>query len=295
MSTTGRIAALALVTLATTAGMPGRADLAPGRSARGRAQAAGPQEAEVVAVVIDQRTKSPVVLLRGKRDHRQLSMTIGPAEATGIMVRLEGLTPPRPLTHDLFLTLFGQLKVSLTRVVITDLRDDVYYADRASEQRRRRAHPRLATVRRHRAGAPAKAPGADRGARVRQGRRGRHRAAAVHLTMSRLPLDDLHWALQRRLEDVFSKLGEKFGDLTGRVRDRHPAQRGVRRGGRPRRTPSSCCADSPPPSPARSRTSSGASARPRGCCSTARPAPASRSWPAPSRPRRARSSTTSSC
>src|SRR5512132_1548272 len=35
--------------------------------------------------------------------------------------------------------------------------------------------------------------------------------------MSRLPVDDLHWALQRRLEDVFSKLGEKFGDLTGRV------------------------------------------------------------------------------
>ncbi|MBI4246565.1 MAG: hypothetical protein HY614_05200, partial [Candidatus Rokubacteria bacterium] len=29
--------------------------------------------------------------------------------------------------------------------------------------------------------------------------------------------DDLQWALQRRLEDVFAKLGEKFGDLTGRV------------------------------------------------------------------------------
>jgi ATP-dependent 26S proteasome regulatory subunit len=35
--------------------------------------------------------------------------------------------------------------------------------------------------------------------------------------MSRLEGDDLQWALQRRLEDVFSKLGEKFGDLTGRV------------------------------------------------------------------------------
>ena len=35
--------------------------------------------------------------------------------------------------------------------------------------------------------------------------------------MSRLPADDLQWALQRRLEDVFAKLGEKFGDLTGRV------------------------------------------------------------------------------
>ena len=35
--------------------------------------------------------------------------------------------------------------------------------------------------------------------------------------MSRLPVEDQQWALQRRLEDVFAKLGEKFGDLTGRV------------------------------------------------------------------------------
>jgi len=35
--------------------------------------------------------------------------------------------------------------------------------------------------------------------------------------MARLPADDQQWALQRRLEDVFAKLGEKFGDLTGRV------------------------------------------------------------------------------
>jgi len=38
------------------------------------------------------------------------------------------VTPPRPLTHDLFLTMFGRLKVTLTRVVITDLRNDIYYA-----------------------------------------------------------------------------------------------------------------------------------------------------------------------
>ena len=55
-------------------------------------------------------------------------MAIGLAEATGIAVPLQGVTPPRPLTHDLFLTLFGRLKVALTRVVINDLRDDVYYA-----------------------------------------------------------------------------------------------------------------------------------------------------------------------
>src|SRR5262245_24705824 len=128
MSTRGRIAALALVTLATTTGTQGRAYLSPGRQPETAPKAAGPQEAEVVAVVIDQRTQNPVVLLRGKRDHRQIAMVIGAAEATGIAVPLQGVTPPRPLTHDLFLKLFGELKVTLTRVVITDLRDDVYYA-----------------------------------------------------------------------------------------------------------------------------------------------------------------------
>lgn len=89
---------------------------------------AGPQEVEVLAVSMDPRTQVPTVLLRGKRDRRQLAMSIGVAEATGIALPLQGVTPPRPLTHDLFLTLFGRLKVALTRVVITDLKDDVYYA-----------------------------------------------------------------------------------------------------------------------------------------------------------------------
>ncbi|MBI3029881.1 MAG: bifunctional nuclease family protein [Candidatus Rokubacteria bacterium] len=91
-------------------------------------KATGPQEAEVVGVVLDQRTQQPVVVLQGKRDKRQFAMAIGIAEANGIAIPLQGVTPPRPLTHDLFLTLFGRLKVSLTRVVITDFRDDIYYA-----------------------------------------------------------------------------------------------------------------------------------------------------------------------
>jgi bifunctional DNase/RNase len=57
-----------------------------------------------------------------------VALAIGLAEATGIAVPLQGVTPPRPLTHDLFLTLFSRLKVTLTRVVITDLRDDIFYA-----------------------------------------------------------------------------------------------------------------------------------------------------------------------
>ena len=93
-----------------------------------RPNVTGPQEAEVLGVVIDQRVAQPMVVLQGKRDKRNLAMVIGHAEANGIALPLNGITPPRPLTHDLFLTLFGRLLVTLLRVVITDLRDDIYYA-----------------------------------------------------------------------------------------------------------------------------------------------------------------------
>jgi hypothetical protein len=127
MKATTRIAATALLTL-TIVGAPGRADLAPGRAPDVAPRPDGLQEAEVLAVVLDARTQVPTLLLQGKRDRRQLAMAIGPAEATGIAVPLQGVTPPRPLTHDLFLTLLGRLNASVTRVVITDLRNDTYYA-----------------------------------------------------------------------------------------------------------------------------------------------------------------------
>ena len=109
-------------------GTPERAHQAPGGPEVAPPKAMGPQEVEVVAVVMDQATHQPTILLQGKRDRRSLAMVIGLAEATGIAVPLQGVTPPRPLTHDLFLTLFGRLKVTVARVVITDLREDIYYA-----------------------------------------------------------------------------------------------------------------------------------------------------------------------
>jgi uncharacterized protein len=123
MTTRSRVLVVLLVTLtlATAAGArEGAAPPAP--------RATGPQEVEVVGIAIDPRTQTPAVLLEGKRDKRHLVMMIGPAEATGIAVPLQGVTPPRPLTHDLFLTVFGRLNVQVSRVVITDLRDDIYYA-----------------------------------------------------------------------------------------------------------------------------------------------------------------------
>jgi hypothetical protein len=123
MTSSGKIAALALVSLALTG-----AATAPDRDGGTPPRPTSPQEVEVIAVLVDQRTQQPTVLLQGKRDRRNLAMAIGLAEATGIAIPLQGVTPPRPLTHDLFLTLFSRFKVAVTRVVITDLRDDIYYA-----------------------------------------------------------------------------------------------------------------------------------------------------------------------
>jgi hypothetical protein len=88
----------------------------------------GPQEVRVVGVFLDSSGLQPTLVLQGKHDRRTFAMSIGAAEATGIVFPLENRLPPRPLTHDLFLTLFGRLKVTVTRVVITDLRDGIYYA-----------------------------------------------------------------------------------------------------------------------------------------------------------------------
>jgi bifunctional DNase/RNase len=92
------------------------------------AAVAGPQEAEVTGVLIDPQSRQPLVILQSKRDKRTLVLTIGHFEANGIAIPLQGVTPPRPLTHDLILNLLADLKASLARIVITDLKDDVYYA-----------------------------------------------------------------------------------------------------------------------------------------------------------------------
>jgi bifunctional DNase/RNase len=123
MRTSVRVVACLLLSacLAGSAVARDRAEVAPPRPT-------GPQEAEVIGVMIDQRSQQPAIVLQGKRDRRQFAMAIDVAQVTAIAVPLSGITPPRPLTHDLFLTLFGRLKVTVTKVAITDLRDDVYYA-----------------------------------------------------------------------------------------------------------------------------------------------------------------------
>lgn len=73
---------------------------------------------------------TPMVLLRESDGrHRLLPIYIGSPEASAIHYALEGVDPPRPLTHDLFLNVIGELGASVSRVVVTEMRDRTYFAE----------------------------------------------------------------------------------------------------------------------------------------------------------------------
>jgi bifunctional DNase/RNase len=83
----------------------------------------------VQSLGLDQNTKSPVVILQEDGGSRVLPIWIGPAEASAIAMELAGMKFPRPLTHDLFPLLIRGLGGTLTRVLITRVHDNTYFAE----------------------------------------------------------------------------------------------------------------------------------------------------------------------
>jgi bifunctional DNase/RNase len=85
---------------------------------------------ELVGVRVEIPANTPMVLLREQSGaHRLLPIYIGSPEASAIHYALEGVDPPRPLTHDLFVTVIEELGSAIERVVITEVRDHTYYAE----------------------------------------------------------------------------------------------------------------------------------------------------------------------
>jgi bifunctional DNase/RNase len=77
---------------------------------------------------LDQTTDQPVLLLKEIEGLRVLPIWIGQPEATAILISLEGITSPRPMTHDLLIAAIGAGGLSLVRVEITRLEDGTFYA-----------------------------------------------------------------------------------------------------------------------------------------------------------------------
>jgi hypothetical protein len=85
---------------------------------------------ELLGVRVELPANTPVVMLREDTDHaRVLPILIGGPEAAAIHTALEGITPPRPLTHDLTVTVFQALGATLEKVVITEVREHTFYAE----------------------------------------------------------------------------------------------------------------------------------------------------------------------
>lgn len=85
---------------------------------------------ELVGVRVDMPSNTPVMLLREvEGDRRLLAIMIGGPEAQAIAFALDGVETRRPLTHDLIALLLDELDAHLDRIVISALRDDVFYAD----------------------------------------------------------------------------------------------------------------------------------------------------------------------
>jgi bifunctional DNase/RNase len=91
-------------------------------------------EVKINGLAVDAGAKSHVVILKEKDGERVLPIWIGPAEAQAIARELAGQRFPRPLTHDLLATIVEGLKAKVTRVVISDLRDNTFFANLVIER-----------------------------------------------------------------------------------------------------------------------------------------------------------------
>lgn len=83
---------------------------------------------KVRGITIDQKTQQPVVLLVDMDGKRVLPIWIGTAEARAIAMELEGLSTPRPMTHDLIMNILTELKADIEKITITELKDNTYFA-----------------------------------------------------------------------------------------------------------------------------------------------------------------------
>lgn len=87
-------------------------------------------EVRLSAVRVDLQSNTPVLLLTEAEGlGRTLPIFIGAPEATAIAFAIQGVNPPRPMTHDLLRDVVEALGAQLERVVITELRSATYYAE----------------------------------------------------------------------------------------------------------------------------------------------------------------------
>src|SRR5213083_1916116 len=92
------------------------------------------QEMVIYGVSFDLGSKQPIVLLKTADGDRFLSIWIGHPEAAAILMKLQGATTPRPMTHDLVTDMLDQLEAQVVRITVTELKESTFYASITVQQ-----------------------------------------------------------------------------------------------------------------------------------------------------------------
>lgn len=83
---------------------------------------------ELVRILMNEKRGEQMVVLKEKEGKRSLPIIIGIPEASAIKLKISGIQPPRPMTHDLLKNMIEQLGATLKRVVIDRLQENTFYA-----------------------------------------------------------------------------------------------------------------------------------------------------------------------
>jgi bifunctional DNase/RNase len=81
-----------------------------------------------IKLMVDPITNLPIILLRDRDGQRVLPIWVGASEANAIALQIENITTPRPMTHDLLRNVIHDLKAEIRKVVVSDLKDNTFYA-----------------------------------------------------------------------------------------------------------------------------------------------------------------------
>ena len=85
-------------------------------------------EMTIKGLMVDPITNMPIVILRDKDGQKVLPIWVGVFEANAIALQIENVTPQRPMTHDLLRNLIIEMGAEVSRVVVTELRDNTFFA-----------------------------------------------------------------------------------------------------------------------------------------------------------------------
>jgi uncharacterized protein len=91
-------------------------------------------EMVIYGVSFDLVGKQPIVLLKTADGNKFLPIWIGHPEAAAILMKLQGATTPRPMTHDLVSDIMSQLDAQVVRITVTELKENTFYASITVQQ-----------------------------------------------------------------------------------------------------------------------------------------------------------------